>query len=376
MAIAADAPNLAGLRMQGDGDADAYVLGALSDAAPSDRAAWLWEGVVALREEEPVPAWAEPWMKSVPGPPSWLDREKLRRGQRFFDRWSYPISISLFCASLPNAYAAREGVQVVARVSQLNDRSGVGRRIGNTGRMLLDVTGRDAFEPMGAGAVRLRRVRLLHATTRQLLLARAGGQEWSTGELGIPINQRDQLGTQLSFTVTVFEAMRALGIRILPSEAEDYLYLWSVIGWHLGMVDPLATQHLAEAESITREIRTETFGQTTEGRELMAILLRDMSARMPGPVKGSAAALVRRLAGAEVAGVLAVPTSPRWEALLEMAARLTAVLSGIPGGWVVLSLPSRLFGRASIRRSIQTTAEPTVQGIGARRAVRRNVHAT
>ena len=76
---------------------------------------------------------------------------------------------SLFCASLPFAYAAAQGVEVLERMSQLADPKTVARRIAETGQMLLDVSEPGALAPGGRGHRTVRTVRLLHAVIRARL---------------------------------------------------------------------------------------------------------------------------------------------------------------------------------------------------------------
>ena len=51
--------------------------------------------------------------------PGWADPVKIKRGQELFETLGLQISLCLFCASLPSAYAAAKGVKVLSRTAQL-----------------------------------------------------------------------------------------------------------------------------------------------------------------------------------------------------------------------------------------------------------------
>ena len=88
------------------------------------------------------------------------------------------------------------------------------------------------------------------------------------------------------------------------------------------------------------------------GTELMRTLLDDMAERMPGPLRTLPAALVRRLAGDEVADLLAIPRS-RLAPAVGVAVGVDRFLSRATIGRRALRLPSSLLGRALIERSIE-----------------------
>ena len=64
----------------------------------------------------------------------------------------------------------------------------------------------------------------------------------------------DLVGTLLSFSWVVVDALRKLGVRIDDQEAEDYHYRWRVIGQMLGIEPDAIPVDLAHAGALTREI--------------------------------------------------------------------------------------------------------------------------
>ena len=217
---------LESLRMQRDPAADAVVRAIrAADPATPDRAliGSLMHQTRAERDtcmgtaSEPASVACQEvlaWFADDTALPPWATstdaRRRIARGQQFFEQWSMPIAASLFCGSLPAAYAARNGVLVLKQGSDLAG-SHVNRRVAETGQMLLDVmnlaSGPPAsLQPGGQGYASARGVRLLHAIIRYRLDTLG---EWDAQAHGEPVNQEDLLGTLLTFTTVVFRSMEA-----------------------------------------------------------------------------------------------------------------------------------------------------------------------
>src|ERR1700692_3524239 len=122
--------------------------------------------------------------------PAWADPAKIERGQKLFEALGLPISLCLFCASLPSAYAAAKGVKVLARTAQLE--TNTRRRIMETGQFLMNVLAVGSFEPQGKGFRTIQHVRLMHAAVRQLIEIHASQRagRWDPN-WGVPMNQED-----------------------------------------------------------------------------------------------------------------------------------------------------------------------------------------
>lgn len=344
---------LSALRTIGDAPADAYVAAQLANV-DSRRREWLTTAIGALRGVEPPDApWATAWEGRAVDPPPWMDDDLVRRGQEVFRAWSLDLTTALFCASLPHAYASGRGAAVLAAASELNDPRRVERRISLTGQMLLDVTEAGALVVGAVGYRTVRRVRLLHACVRALLLlGDAAGNPWPTQARGLPINQQDLLGTQLAFTIAAFDGIARLGYRMGRRDKRAYLHLWSVVGHYLGVTEAGRCADLAFAQRLTRRLEVSLVEASPWGTELMHTLLDDMAERMPGPLRTLPAALVRRLAGDAVADLLAIPRS-RWAPAVTVAVGVDRFLSRATIGRWALRLPSSLLGRALIERSIE-----------------------
>ena len=282
-----------------------------------------------------------------------MDDDLLRRGQDVFDDWALDLTTALFCASLPHAYASGRGAAVLASVSELADGRRVEKRISLTGQMLLDITTPGALAVGAVGYRTVRRVRLLHACVRALLLlGDAAGNPWPTQARGLPINQQDMLGTQLAFTIAAFDGIMRLGYRMSKADKRAYLHLWSVVGHYLGITEAGRLRRSHGGEAAHAAARGVAAGDLAVGQGARCRRSSTTCPRgCPRPLRSLPAALVRRLAGHEVADLLDVPHSRLAPAVAVPSASSGSSPRATIGRWT-LRLPSRLLGRALIGRSI------------------------
>ena len=324
---------LLALREVGDPEADKVVHAILAKTQNDDPSATL-EGLIAalrdLSDSGPVTRWVE----HVERFPVWADSDLVERGQRVFTDWSLDIVTALFCASLPFAYAAAQGTQVLKRQSELAHPATAARRIAETGQMLLDISQVDALRPGRRGYKTIRTVRLLHATIRARLTqpstpGRAPGNSphWDVARLGVPINQEDLLGTLLSFSSVVFGALDSLGITLDEQAKASFLHLWAVIGHLLGIQHAESILDPTRADELTACIATELHAPSAAGVCLMDVLMNEMELSMPWGLRKLPRTLVRHMAGDEVAAMLDVAPGAWWRSILPALAavsRLTA----------------------------------------------------
>ncbi|MEZ5258507.1 MAG: oxygenase MpaB family protein [Ilumatobacteraceae bacterium] len=205
----------------------------------------------ALGQDSVIPEMRE-WFLDVRRPE--IDPEKFRPAADAFARWSPQIATALFTASLPWAYAAANGVQVLERGSDLAS-ADIRRRIAETAQMLVDVHGLEilsdgSFETDSQAFRTVLGVRLLHAAVRRALL---NDPDWDD-TWGLPINQEDLAGTLLTFTVVVFDALHRLGVRLSADEQLALLRLWRTVGELLGIDESLRPSTLEGARSLQRRV--------------------------------------------------------------------------------------------------------------------------
>ena len=301
------------------------------------------------------------WMCDGPPLPPWADAARIARGQAFFADWALPISALLYCASLPSAYAAADGVQVLALTSDLATKD-LTRRIAETGQMVIDVmdVGHPAsgtLAPGGQGYLTVRGVRLLHAVVRQAILTspdvshtcdESVARRWCP-EWGQPVNQEDLLGTLLTFTVSVFHGLDRLGIPYDPAAAGDYLHAWCVVGALLGIDGSLLPLDRDGAEALAETIARRHHRSSDAGRRLMDALLADMEHAMPRGLRGVPRTLVRQVVTPSVVESLDLPPAAWWGRGLDLLRRLGPLAGRVPGVRRAMQAPSELVGRSMMR---------------------------
>ncbi|HEY8548205.1 MAG TPA: oxygenase MpaB family protein [Acidimicrobiales bacterium] len=350
------------LRLVGDEPADRVARGLLT-AYAADEGADETEIVgrvvrQVLRGEAAEDDDVRRWFLEGPDLPSWADPDLVAAGQRFFSRWPLPICTALFCAALPTAYAAPHGAAVMVATSQLGERPHVAARLAGTGRMIFDVMGDTppgALRPGRQGYLSARGVRLLHAVVRQALLS--APDPWPEVH-GAPINQEDLLGTLMSFTVTVVDALEVLGVPVRPEEEHAYLHAWCVVGALLGIDEAQLPRDPAEARELTAAITARQVQPGTAGRKLVDDLLREMRLGMPPGCQRLPAALMHHLVP-DVARLLRVPApGPVWRWTIGTACSVARRLQGVPGARWVATRPGAVVGRSVLQLAIDRAAQP------------------
>src|SRR5687768_16325233 len=121
-----------------------------------------------------------------------VDPELVEIGEDVFGLYGPEILAILGFYSLPAAYAAKKGVQVLYRTAYLEKRPV--RRVFETTQMVIDVMAEDGLGPHGKGVRTAEKVRLMHAAVRHLIRSDPKNP-WDVKELGVPINQEDLAGT-------------------------------------------------------------------------------------------------------------------------------------------------------------------------------------
>jgi hypothetical protein len=351
------------LRQRGDPDADS-VAARLVEKHPGLDEVDLVRRVLSQmsHRSDADDAWVRDWIIHGPPLPPWVDPALVAQGQRFFGDWLLAITGSLFCVSLPSAYASADGAQVLRRTSPLATGQ-ITRRTAETGQMLVDVMdlGNESpasLQPGGQGYLSARGVRLLHAVVRQTLLAgslvtrddgRIGG--WPP-EWGVPVNQEDLLGTLLTFTTAVFHGMDRLGIPYDPADAEAYVHTWCVVGHLLGIDPPLLPFDRAFGEQLAETIARRHHRPSDAGDQLMTAHLRQMELSMPWGFMRVPRTLIRHMLGPEIPDILRVPRAAWWRPALTALAAVGPAVGRLPGGARVMQAPSTLIGRSMMRSYI------------------------
>lgn len=234
--------------------------------------------------------------------------------------------------SLPSAYAAKKGVQVLYRTAYLTKRPV--RRVLETTQMVIDVMSPGGLGPDGRGVRVAQKVRLMHAAVRHLLRADPA-LPWDDA-LGVPINQEDLAGTLMTFSYVVYDGLRKLGIELDEGEQEAYLYAFRRVGELMGVDADLLPATMADAAALTRAIFTRQAAPCPEGKAMMEALLEGLGGMLP--VAGLAPSAARffladvPFTDVDVPDVLGIPPANWTEHLLSWEARFGGLVHGLADG--------------------------------------------
>src|SRR5262249_12839023 len=110
-----------------------------------------------------------------------FDPGAVAAAQALFARHGPEVLITLGFYSLPAAYMARKGVQVLYRTGYMGKRPL--RRVFETVQMVVDVLSPEGLAPAGSGVRTAQKVRLMHAAVRHML-TRDPARPWEE-ELGV-----------------------------------------------------------------------------------------------------------------------------------------------------------------------------------------------
>ena len=246
------------------------------------------------------------FLDATPPLPEWHDDTLIHHGQDVFRQWAPEVGLALFVASLPAGYAGHRGASVLAATGRLV--SDPRRRIFETAQFLVHLMDAGSLEPGGTAYRDARRVRLLHAAVRHLLLD-AG---WDPAcRRGLPVNQEDLLGTLWTFSLVTLDVLDLAGIELRPGEADAYLHLWEVAGELLGIERGLLPVDLHAARRSFAAIRRRQYGSSEEGTLLAGALVTTLDDLVPIHLHGHLVPdAVRHYAGSEVADILDMPARP------------------------------------------------------------------
>lgn len=240
--------------MHGDPPADALIdwmqHQGMARAWPLFQRA-LADGIDAVPEApEPMRAFfsaAEPL-------PDWVDPALCRRGARVIHELGMSSHYALRDVALMGGYQASALNKPLILTGALD--GGTPRRIAETMKWVVAVTGEDGLERFSEGYRGTLHVRLLHAMIRKRLLDRA---DWSVEEMGLPINQTDMAATFLGFSVVQLLAVRLLGVPVTRRDAHAVMHLWKAIAWLIGVDEAWLTDDEQEGRKLLYHI---TLAQT------------------------------------------------------------------------------------------------------------------
>ena len=217
--------------------------------------------------------------------PTWADHRKIERAEQLFMEHGALSCILLFCASLPECYVIPDLSSVLHTAGQLEQHTE--HRIRSTAAMIFPVMLHGGLtQPGGTGIAQVLKVRLIHATIRNLILRgnpqnarhriRGDGllpalplaaatpptmhqalyaRGWNLLAQGAPCNQEELAYTLLTFGYVFLRSMRRLGIGLPPADEEAYLHAWNVVGHVLGIDSALMVHNMHQGESLMEQMQ-------------------------------------------------------------------------------------------------------------------------
>jgi ER-bound oxygenase mpaB/B'/Rubber oxygenase, catalytic domain len=219
--------------------------------------------------------------------PEWANRAKMARAEELFMDYGALSVTLLFCASLPECYVIPDLSAVLHVTGQLEKHTDY--RVRSTGAMIFPVMMHGGLtDAAGGGMAQIFKVRLIHATIRNLILrdspehavadlaGNAAGvvpplaavsdatnmhqvlfaHGWKTGEDGLPCNQEELAYTLLTFSYVFLRGLRTLGLGFTRSDEEAYLHTWNVTGHMLGIDRVLMADTMEGAEKLFAQMQS------------------------------------------------------------------------------------------------------------------------
>jgi ER-bound oxygenase mpaB/B'/Rubber oxygenase, catalytic domain len=320
--------------------------------------------------------------------PPWVEHERIVRAEAMFTDFGVLSVTILFCGSLPECYVVPDLAALLHATGQLEERAS--HRIRSTGAMIFPVMMAGGLtHPEGSGIAQILKVRLIHATVRNLILRgspeaavaalRAANDSEDAGQIpalariqpndtmqhalsvhgwdlkacALPNNQEELAYTLLTFSFVFLRSVRRLGIGFTPTQEEDYLHAWNVAGHLLGirrdlMVDTMKDASLlfARMQARGRADRAKRPEAPDPRPELAGALMDALKTVFPtGTLKSYPVLLTRRLI--EPSSTLALGLNGRvsWGARFSFWALMSTA-------GIIDSLMRRVFPDFSISRLI------------------------
>jgi hypothetical protein len=263
--------------------------------------------------------------------PLWVDWETVDRGGEVLMRAGALGGLVLAYRSLVLGYASPAGNKPLVLSGRLEQQAA--RRINETARFVQATITPGAMRPHGEAWQITLKVRLIHAHVRRMIRRQPGlwDEAW-----GAPINQHDQAGTSLLFSVAVLDGLRELGVRIGRANAEAYMHLWRWSGWLMGVDPELLPATESEGMRLGYLIHATEGPPDDDSRRLTRALLEAplRVAKTPRERANAlravqfGAAMCRALIPQEMADHLAVPHTP-WRYVVPLVRQLVSSMERV-----------------------------------------------
>lgn len=311
-----------------------------------------------------IAALLEDYVRTAQVLPAWADPAKITRAEELFIDFGVLSCLLLFCSSLPECYVIPDLSTVLHASGQLETRTD--HRIRATAAMIFPVMMQGGLtDPKGSGLAQILKVRLIHATIRNLILRgnpeaalqafEADGQNpaarrvlplaslqastdmqqtlyahgWDLGDMGLPCNQEEQAYTLLTFSYVFLRSLRRLGLGLSRADEEAYLHTWNVVGHVLGLQRELMADTMAQAAELFAAMQARGRARQVEPDSRPALtraLMQTMAQVLPLRVlKPFPVLLTHYLCGRTTAKALGLRQQVPWLSRLLFAAGMLVI---------------------------------------------------
>lgn len=244
--------------------------------------------------------------------PEWADADKVRLGQRIFQRYGMHMTLAYFTWSLPCCYSWAKASRVLTWTGGID--KNVHRRIIETAQFVLDVMVEGGLEPEGFGVRSAQKIRLMHATIRYHV---GRDPKWDFSAWDAPANQEDHVATLLTLAL-VPRVLTRLGVNFTHEEEDAYFHCWRVVGHFLGIPPALLPRDVDDAEQLWEAIQQRQVRPSEDGAMLTRALVDYLKFRIPGTVlDGLVVATMRELCSDAVADAISLEKTDWTRHLME-----------------------------------------------------------
>jgi len=164
--------------------------------------------------------------------PSWIDLERIERGEQIYLQHAFTISVVLLAKSLPEGYSAPNLTRILNISGDLEHSPF--RRLMGVLQLIVNLSSQ-GFDERQRALVTAQKLRLLHAGVR--VVADRALPDYRA-EFGIPVNHEDMIATLMGFSYLVIEGLHRIDVPISNEESEDLYYLWRVFAQMMGIHPP------------------------------------------------------------------------------------------------------------------------------------------
>lgn len=264
-----------------------HIVDELKEHYQLDQINFLFRQIPQHLAKNDFPLFLATYISDIGDLPSWIDLDKIHKGQEVFWDYGREVILALLCRSLPMSYICGNGAKVLTTTTRLIDipkNPKFTRRLLETLQFVVNICSDDSsMDKLGKGLICIKKVRLIHATIRRFI-KQAG--DWPSEELGEPINQEDLLITMCSFNIEVVKGLARMGIHLEAEQREAWSHLWFVVGYLLGIEEKMLPQSFAACEELSQRILVSQAAKTEEGQLLVASCVTFLAEITPIPFIG------------------------------------------------------------------------------------------